>query len=145
MASYYECYGLIYNKTILEGYCGMDGAVVSSIDEINSFETLNAVCTDINNRIDEINDELGTFLTEAFCVEVWGGFSDIPGAGSGSFTAGRSFVWFSAPRTPYWTQSNTFRSERNFTSVLAGWTFTSTALTGRVKWSTQAGNLPTMI
>ena len=66
VASYYECYGLIYNKTILEGYCGMDGAVVSSIDEINSFETLNAVCTDINNRIDEINDELGTFLTEAF-------------------------------------------------------------------------------
>ena len=66
VASYYECYGLIYNKTILEGYCGMDGAVVSSIDEINNFETLNAVCTDINSRIDEINDELGTFLTEAF-------------------------------------------------------------------------------
>ena len=31
IANCYECYGLIYNKTILEGYCGMDGAVVSSV------------------------------------------------------------------------------------------------------------------
>lgn len=30
VANCYECYGLIYNKTILEGYCGMEGAVVSS-------------------------------------------------------------------------------------------------------------------
>lgn len=66
VASCYECYGLIYNKTILEQYCAMDGAVVSSIDEINSFETLKAVAEDINSRVDEINDELGTFLTEAF-------------------------------------------------------------------------------
>ncbi len=65
VANTVECYGLIYNKTILEGYCGMDGAVVSSISEINNFETLKAVCEDINGRIDEINDELGTFLTEA--------------------------------------------------------------------------------
>lgn len=65
VASCYESYGLIYNKTILEQYCGLDGAVVSSVDEINSFETLNAVAADINSRIDEINDELGTFLTEA--------------------------------------------------------------------------------
>lgn len=65
VASCYECYGLIYNKTILEGYCGMEGAVVSSVDEINSFETLKAVVEDINGRIDEINDELGTFLTGA--------------------------------------------------------------------------------
>lgn len=66
VANCYECYGLIYNKTILEGYCGMDGAVVSSIDEINSLDTLNAVAEDINKRVDEINDELGTDLTEAF-------------------------------------------------------------------------------
>ena len=66
VANCYECYGIIYNKTILEGYCGMDGAVVSSVDEIDSFEKLNAVATDINNRIDEINDALGTNLTEAF-------------------------------------------------------------------------------
>ncbi len=70
-----ECYGLIYNKTILEGYCGMEGAVVSSIDEINNFETLKAVCDDINSRVDEINDELGTFLTGAIAS---------PGLDSGS-------------------------------------------------------------
>lgn len=66
VANTVECFGLIYNKTILEQYCGMDGAVVSSIDEINNFDTLKAVAEDINGRIDEINDELGTFLTEAF-------------------------------------------------------------------------------
>ena len=66
VANCYECYGLIYNKTILEGYCGMDGAVVKSVDEINNFETLKAVADDINSRVDEINDALGTNLTEAF-------------------------------------------------------------------------------
>lgn len=66
VANCYECYGLIYNKTILEGYCGMEGAVVSSIDEINNFETLKAVAEDITARVDEINDELGTDLTGAF-------------------------------------------------------------------------------
>ena len=66
MANCYECYGLIYNKTILEGYCGMDGAVVKSVDEINNFDTLKAVADDINSRVDEINDALGTNLTEAF-------------------------------------------------------------------------------
>ena len=55
-----------YNKTILEGYCGMDGAVVKSVDEINNFDTLKAVADDINSRVDEINDALGTNLTEAF-------------------------------------------------------------------------------
>lgn len=66
IANCYECYGIIYNKTILEGYCGMDGAVISSVDEIDNLETLNAVATDINNRVDEINDALGTNLTGAF-------------------------------------------------------------------------------
>ena len=66
VANCYECYGIIYNKTILEGYCGMDNAVVSSIDEINSFDKLKAVADDINSRIDEINEKLATNLTEAF-------------------------------------------------------------------------------
>lgn len=65
VANCYECYGLIYNKTILEGYCGMDGAVVASVDEINSFDTLKAVIEDITARLDEINEELGTDLTSA--------------------------------------------------------------------------------
>ena len=66
VANCYECYGIIYNKTILEQYCTVDGAVVSSVDEINNFETLKAVCEDINGRVDEINEALGTELTEAF-------------------------------------------------------------------------------
>ena len=66
VANCYECYGIIYNKTILEQYCTVDGAVISSVDEINNFDTLKAVCEDINGRVDEINDALGTNLTEAF-------------------------------------------------------------------------------
>ena len=66
VANCYECYGIIFNKTILEGYCGMDGAVVKSVDEINNFDTLKKVADDINSRVDEINDALGTDLTEAF-------------------------------------------------------------------------------
>lgn len=66
VANCYESYGIIYNKTILEGYCGLEGAVISSVDEIDNFETLSAVATDINNRVDEINDALGTNLTGAF-------------------------------------------------------------------------------
>ena len=66
VANCYECYGIIYNKSILEQYCTVDGAVISSVDEINNLDTLNAVATDINNRVDEINAALGTNLTEAF-------------------------------------------------------------------------------
>ena len=35
-----ETYGLIYNKTVLNAYCGMDGAKVTSIDEINSLSLI---------------------------------------------------------------------------------------------------------
>ena len=66
VANCYECYGIIFKKTILEGYCGMDGAVVKSVDEINNFDTLKKVADDINSRVDEINEALGTDLTEAF-------------------------------------------------------------------------------
>ena len=66
VANCYECYGIIFNKTILEGYCGMDGAVVKSVDEINNFDTLKKVADDISSRVDEINEALGTDLTEAF-------------------------------------------------------------------------------
>lgn len=66
VANCYECYGIIYNKTILEGYCGLEGAVVTSVDEINNLDTLEAVANDINSRVDEINEALGTNLTGAF-------------------------------------------------------------------------------
>ena len=44
----------------------MDGAVVKAVDEINNFDTLKKVADDINSRVDEINEALGTDLTEAF-------------------------------------------------------------------------------
>ena len=50
-----------------------------------------------------------------------------------------------ASSTVWYTASNTSRSRANFTWVLAGWTFTSTAVTGTVTDSTQPGNLPFMI
>ena len=61
-----ETYGLIYNKAILNDYCSMDNAVVSSPDEINNFATLKAVADDIQARKDEINDEFGYDLLGAF-------------------------------------------------------------------------------
>ena len=66
VANCYECYGIIYNKTILEAYCGMDNAVVTSIDEINNFDTLKAVADDINARTDEVAEASGFDVTEAF-------------------------------------------------------------------------------
>ncbi|MBR5316945.1 MAG: ABC transporter substrate-binding protein [Lachnospiraceae bacterium] len=67
VANCYECYGIIYNKTILHEYAiNVPNAVIASVDEIDNFETLNAVATDINNRVDEINEILGTNLTGAF-------------------------------------------------------------------------------
>ena len=50
-----------------------------------------------------------------------------------------------ASSTVWYTASNTSRSRANFTWVLAGWTLTSTAVTGSVTDNTQPGNLPFMI
>lgn len=44
--------------------------------------------------------------------------------------------------TVWYTASKTSRSRANFTWVLAGCTFTSTAVTGTVTDSTQPGNFP---
>ena len=66
IANCYECYGIIVNKTILDNYCTLDNAVISSIDDITSFDTLKAVADDIQARVDEINDEFGYELTGAF-------------------------------------------------------------------------------
>lgn len=66
VANCYECYGIIYNKKILNDYCTLDGAVIASPDEITSFDTLKAVAEDINARVDEINDEFGYELQGAF-------------------------------------------------------------------------------
>ena len=47
-----------------------------------------------------------------------------------------------ASSTVWYTVSNTSFSRANFTWVLAGWTLTSTAVTGTVTASTQPGNFP---
>lgn len=66
IANCYECYGIIYNNTILVDYCSLDNAVISDPADIQSLDILEAVAQDINNRIDEINEEYGYELTEAF-------------------------------------------------------------------------------
>ncbi|MCC6094651.1 MAG: ABC transporter substrate-binding protein [Eubacterium sp.] len=66
IANCYEAYGIIVNKTILDTYCGLDNAVIKSIDDIDSFDTLKKVADDIQSRIDEINQAGGYSLTGAF-------------------------------------------------------------------------------
>lgn len=67
IANTYECYGIIYNKAILENYCAnYEGAVISSVDEINNFDTLKAVAEDINSNVDAVNEACGTSLKGAF-------------------------------------------------------------------------------
>ena len=57
-----ETYGLIYNKTLLDRYCAMEGAVIADASQINSFETLKAVAEDIQRRKDELG-VLGAFTS----------------------------------------------------------------------------------
>lgn len=57
-----ETYGIIYNKTILDEYCGKDYAVVKSADEINSFDTLKAVADSIQENKDDLGVE-GAFTS----------------------------------------------------------------------------------
>lgn len=57
-----ESYGIIYNKTLLDEYCKMDGAVISSAADINSFATLKAVADDIQAKKDDLG-VLGAFTS----------------------------------------------------------------------------------
>ena len=57
-----ETYGIIYNVKLMQEYCAMDGAVVASADEINSFDTLKAVADDIQAKKDELG-VLGAFTS----------------------------------------------------------------------------------
>ena len=49
-----ETYGIIYNKAILNDYFTKDYAVVKSVDEINSFDKLNAVAESIQANKDDL-------------------------------------------------------------------------------------------
>ncbi len=71
VANCYEAYGIIYNKKILESYCKLDGAKISSPDDIKDFDTLKAVADDIQSRVDDVNKQLTKDgvdyqITEAF-------------------------------------------------------------------------------
>lgn len=50
-----ETYGIIYNKELLQEYIETDGAVITSADEINNFETLKAVAEDIQSKREELD------------------------------------------------------------------------------------------
>lgn len=52
-----ESYGIIYNVDLLEEYCEMDDAVISSPADINNFDVLKAVADDIQARKDELGVE----------------------------------------------------------------------------------------
>ena len=57
-----ETYGIIYNKTLLDKYCKMDGAKVKSADEINSFAKLKEVADDIQAHKKDLGVE-GAFTS----------------------------------------------------------------------------------
>ena len=65
IASVIETYGLIYNKALLNDYFETDGAVVKSVEEINSFDTLKAVADDIQAKKDDLGIE-GAFASAGF-------------------------------------------------------------------------------
>lgn len=45
-----EGYGIIYNDAIMNDYFAMDGAVVSSMEEVRNFETLKALVEDMQSK-----------------------------------------------------------------------------------------------
>lgn len=49
-----EGYGIIYNDAILQKYFAMDGAVVTSIDEVKGFDKLKALAEDIQSKKDAL-------------------------------------------------------------------------------------------
>ncbi|EET62789.1 ABC transporter, solute-binding protein [Marvinbryantia formatexigens DSM 14469] len=57
-----ESYGIIYNVDLLNEYCGLENAVISSPEEINNFDKLKAVADDIQARKDELGVE-GAFTS----------------------------------------------------------------------------------
>ncbi|MDO4568490.1 MAG: ABC transporter substrate-binding protein [Clostridia bacterium] len=49
-----ETYGIIYNRSLLNRYFTMDGAVAQSIEDIDGFDSLKALVEDIQARKDEL-------------------------------------------------------------------------------------------
>ena len=57
-----ETYGIIYNKALMADYIATEGAVISDVSEINSFDKLKAVADDIQAKKDELGIE-GAFTS----------------------------------------------------------------------------------
>ena len=57
-----EAYGIIYNNAIMDKYFALEGAVVKSADEINSYDTLKAVAEDMTAKKAELGIE-GVFAS----------------------------------------------------------------------------------
>lgn len=57
-----ESYGIIYNDAIMQKYFAMEGAVVTSVDEITSFDTLKAVVEDMQAKKEDLGIE-GVFAS----------------------------------------------------------------------------------
>ena len=49
-----ETYGLIYNKTLMNKYCGLKNAKIKDVSELNSFAKLKEVADDMQARKDEL-------------------------------------------------------------------------------------------
>ena len=49
-----ETYGLIYNNAIIKEYCGLEGAKIKDVSEINSFAKLKETADDMQARKDEL-------------------------------------------------------------------------------------------
>ncbi len=60
-----EGYGIIYNEGIMNAYFALDGAVATSMDEINNFATLKAVVEDMQAKKDALGIQ-GVFASTSF-------------------------------------------------------------------------------
>ncbi len=60
-----EGYGIIYNDEIMQKYFALDGAKATSMEEINNFDKLSEVVTDMQDRKDELGIE-GVFASTSF-------------------------------------------------------------------------------
>lgn len=66
-----EGYGIIYNNAIMSAYFALDGAVASSVDEINNFAMLKAVVEDMQKKKGDLGIE-GVFAsTSLLSGEQW--------------------------------------------------------------------------
>lgn len=66
-----ESYGIIYNDAIMQKYFAMDGAVATSVDEINNFDTLKAVVEDMQAKKDDLGIEGVFACTSLLPGEDW--------------------------------------------------------------------------